>query len=123
MKKSSESTRTVVRPLYALLTPDGFVASNLPGWKNVTAIVNISPVMGARFSQMQITFGENGIGEGNTGALEFFVFILEGRGTAKIFGKKLIWPRAGYVFYSHQEREFHFSGDMGTKLARFSEKI
>ncbi|MEJ0089022.1 MAG: (S)-ureidoglycine aminohydrolase [Limisphaerales bacterium] len=122
MKKSSGSTRTVVRPLYALLTPDGFVASNLPGWKNVTAIVNISPVMGARFSQMHITFGENGTGEGNTGALELFVFILEGRGTVKIAGKKTDLKAGGYVFIPPRIN-FHFSGDKETKLVVFQKKF
>ncbi len=118
MKKSPGSTRTVVRPLYALLTPDGFVASNLPGWKNVTTIVNISPVMGSRFSQIQITFGQNGVGEGNTGALEFFVFILEGRSTLKIAGGKTDMVMGDYVFIPPKTK-FHFSGDMGTKLLVF----
>ncbi len=70
-------TRTIVKSRYALLTADGFVPGNLPGWKNVVVVVNISPVMGARFSQLQITLGGNGSGEGNTGALENFICLRE----------------------------------------------
>src|ERR1700722_932231 len=113
MNKSSGFTRTVVKRLYALLTPDGFVASNLPGWRNVTAIVNISPAMRAKFSQLQITFGENGVGEGGTGALEFFIYVLEGEGAAKIAGKKFDL-RAGNFIFIPPKTDFYFSGAKGT---------
>jgi (S)-ureidoglycine aminohydrolase len=122
MKKSSGFTRTVVRPLYALLTPDGFVPSNLPGWKNVTAIVNISPAMGARFSQVQITLGENGVGEGHTGVLEFFIYVLEGQCAAKIGGGKIGLVAGHYVFIPPKTK-FHFAGGKGTKLLVFQKKF
>jgi len=121
MKKSG-FTRTVVRPLYALLTPDGFVASNLPGWRDVTAIVNISPAMGAKFSQVQITFGENGVGAGDTGALEFFIYVLEGNGMAKTGGKKFDLAAGNYIFIPPRTN-FYFSGDKGTKFLIFQKKF
>ena len=31
-------TRTVIKSRYALITPDGFVPSNLPGWKGQDAL-------------------------------------------------------------------------------------
>lgn len=122
MNKSSGFTRTVVKPLYALLTPDGFVASNLTGWRNVTAIVNISPAMGARFSQLQITFGENGAGEGNTGALEFFIYVLEGKSAAKIAGEKFDLAAGNYAFIP-PKTDFHFSGGKKTKFLIFQKKF
>ncbi len=114
-------TRTVVKPRYALLTPDGFVPGNLPGWKNVVAVVNISPAMGAAFSQWQITFGENAVGEGNTGALEFFIYALEGKCVAKLGGQKYNLAAGGFVFIP-PETDFDFGGDTGTRLLIFQKK-
>src|ERR1039457_4699398 len=92
-------TRTVVKPRYALVTPDGFVPSILPGWKNAVIIINISPVMnGPRFTQMQITFGENSSGAGNTGALEHFYYVLAGQCSARLGGKKLELTAGSYIF-------------------------
>jgi (S)-ureidoglycine aminohydrolase len=115
-------TRTVVKPRYALLTPDGFVPSNLPGWRNVTAIVNISPAMGAKFSQLQITFDENGGGEGNTGAREFFIYVLEGKCVATIGGKKSNLTAGNFVFVP-PETDFHFGGNRGTGVLVFMKKF
>jgi len=39
------STRAVVKRNYALLTPEGFVPSVLPGWSNATCHVVISPAL------------------------------------------------------------------------------
>ena len=69
MVKKTGSTRTVVKRNYALITPDGFVPSVLPGWKNAVVIIHIAPVMnGPRFAQLTITLDENSSGAGNTGA-------------------------------------------------------
>jgi (S)-ureidoglycine aminohydrolase len=70
-------TRNVVKERYALLTPDGFVPSTLPGWSGVVSNILISPAMGAEFSQFLITFSKNGLGRGHTGATEYFVYLLE----------------------------------------------
>jgi (S)-ureidoglycine aminohydrolase len=101
-------TRTVVKPRYALLTPDGFVPSSLSGWKNVVAVANVSPAMGAKFSQLQLTFDENGSGEGNTGPLEFFAYMLEGKCSAEIGGKKSNLVTGGFAFIP-PETDFYFS--------------
>jgi (S)-ureidoglycine aminohydrolase len=102
-------TRTVVKRRYALLTPDGFVPSQLPGWKNVTAVVNISPAMGADFSQAQIRFGKGGRGEGNTGALEFFIYVIAG-GCRATVGRQKRNLVAGHFVLIPPDTNFHFSG-------------
>ena len=91
-------TRTTVKPLYALLTPDGFVLSHLPGWKNAAVVINISPVMGARFTQIQITLDANGVGEGNTGGFEYFFYVLDGAGTISTGGKTHKLEAGSYVY-------------------------
>lgn len=116
-------SRTVVKSRYALLTTDGFVPGNCPGWKNATVIVNISPAMGARFSQLQITLGRNGSGEGNTGTLGTFIYVLEGKCMSKIGGKKINLAAGGFVFVP-PETDFHLGGAIeGTRLLIFQKKF
>lgn len=44
-------TRSKIRSHYTLHTPDAFVRAPLPGMQNCTAIVHISPHLGAKFTQ------------------------------------------------------------------------
>ena len=117
-------TRTVVKPRYALITPDGFVPSVLPGWKNAVVIIHISPVMnGPRFTQLQITLGESGSGEGNTGALEHFYYMLAGGCQARVGGKKIELATGSYLFLPPNTR-FSFNGAApDTRLLVFQKKF
>ena len=45
------STRSAHERNYLLQTPDTFVRAPLPGMQRATAIVHISPALGARFAQ------------------------------------------------------------------------
>ena len=118
------STRTVVKPNYALITPDGFVPSVLPGWKNAIVIINIAPVMnGPRFTQIQISLDANSSGSGKTGALEHFYYVLAGDCTAQLNGKKHELVAGSYVFLP-PKTDFKFSGAAkGTKLLVFQKKF
>jgi (S)-ureidoglycine aminohydrolase len=73
-------TRTVVRPHYALIAPDGHVASVLPGWADCTPCVLLSPAMGAGLVQMLIDLKAGGRGRLSTGADEWFLYLVSGRG-------------------------------------------
>ena len=44
-------TRASVQPDHALITPDTHVSSPLERWENASAVVHISPAIGAEFSQ------------------------------------------------------------------------
>jgi (S)-ureidoglycine aminohydrolase len=91
-------TRTVVKQRYALLTPDGFVPSNLPGWKGAVCVVNISPALGARFTQLLITLEKDGHGEGNTGPNQYFLYVIEGAGGITVDQKRHRLERGSYVY-------------------------
>jgi (S)-ureidoglycine aminohydrolase len=91
-------TRSVVRHHYALLEPVGFVASPIPGWKNVTASIVISPALGARFAQTHFTFAKNGFGQGTTSDEEFCAYFVQGTGTAKIAGKEAALRAGSYLY-------------------------
>jgi (S)-ureidoglycine aminohydrolase len=94
-------TRTVVKPSYALLAPDGHVASALPGWSKCTSIVLISASRGAAFSQYLITLhADGGRGEGETGEDSWFFFVVSG--TAAINGATL--SRGGFAYVPPGDR-------------------
>jgi (S)-ureidoglycine aminohydrolase len=92
------STRTVVKLRYALLTPDGFVPSIVPGWTSAVVIVNISPALGARFTQLHVTLAADGAGEGNTGANQYFVYVIEGAGTITLPDKRHRLEAGSYIY-------------------------
>lgn len=88
-------TRNVIRPNYALITPDGYVASNLPGWTGATVNVLISAALGAELVQYLITLGAAGRGAGKTGADEWFIYVVTGK--VRINGASLAAGGFAYV--------------------------
>ena len=101
-------TRDIVKARYALRTPVGFVPSLIPGWKDAACIVQISEAMGARFCQMQVTLQKGSEGNGNTGSLEYVVYVLTGKCTGVLAGKTHNFSAGSYVYIppSHDFR-FH----------------
>jgi len=119
MTTLSGFSRNVIKQRYALLTPAGFVAAPLPGWKDAVCVVLISPALGARFSQMLITLGKAGRGFGNTGKTELLAFVLEGGCRVASGGRKHPLVNGSYVFIP-PGRSFEFSqADAGTRLLIF----
>jgi (S)-ureidoglycine aminohydrolase len=124
MKAKPGFTRTVIKRNYAIITPDGFVPSVLPGWRNTIVIINIAPVMGGpRFAQLQLTLNETSSGTGDTGALEHFYYVMTGDCTAQLNGKKHELTAGSYLFLLPKTK-FNFSGaTQGTKLLVFQKKF
>src|SRR5580765_1413855 len=115
-------TRTVVRSSYALITPDGFVPSVVPGWKNAVVVVNISPLMGARFAQLHVTLAADGVCEGNTGRRELFIYVLVGSASVLVGEKRHRLEAGSYAYVpAHQDMQLK-SGAANTQLVIF-EKI
>ena len=71
-------TRTIVRPKYALISPDGYVPSILPGWETGASFILISATMGAGFSQWLIDFKKDSSGKGETFGYELFIYVISG---------------------------------------------
>jgi (S)-ureidoglycine aminohydrolase len=117
-------TRTVVKRNYALITPDGFVPSVLPGWKNAVVHIHIAPVMdGPRFAQLTITLDETSSGTGDTGAMEHFYYVQTGACTVQANGKKHELTAGSYHFLPPKTK-FKFSNAFkGTKLIVFQKKF
>ena len=91
-------TRTVVKQKYALLTPDSFVPSSLPGWQKAVCHVLISPAMGARFSQVLATLESEGQCLGNTGGNQYFVYVVEGNASILLEERRHRLEAGSYVY-------------------------
>jgi (S)-ureidoglycine aminohydrolase len=108
-------TRNILRRNYALITPDGYVPSVLPGWSHSTAFVIISAAMGARVTQIIIDLEEGGTGSGDTGAEEYFFYIVAGQAACN--GNEL--STGGYAFVP-ANKYFEFTGTKsGTRVLMF----
>ena len=92
------TTRSVVKGRYALIAPNGLVPSLLPGWEKALCHVLISPALGARFSQVLIALEKDGQCAGNTGANQYFVYVLEGAASIVLDSRKHRLESGGYAY-------------------------
>lgn len=74
----SALTRSVVKSTHAVISPDGYINSQVPGWTNCTVNVIISEQMGARLCQTLITLNENGKLTGETNRSQLFFYVISG---------------------------------------------
>ncbi len=89
-------TRSSQQPNHLLLTPDTFVRTALPGMKGCSAIVHVSPALGAKFTQYTAEF-EAGGELGSTPA-QRFIFVMEGRLKLEVEGKSSELSARGYAY-------------------------
>jgi (S)-ureidoglycine aminohydrolase len=90
-------TRTSLHADHALLTPDSFVRTTLPGMKKATAIVHTAPPMGAAFTQYTAELEAGG--ELGPCAAQRFLFILDGEIRVLASGKNYALQPGGYAFF------------------------
>jgi (S)-ureidoglycine aminohydrolase len=101
-------TRDVVKARYALRTPAGFVAGWLPGWRDTVCVTQISAGMGARFCQLLVTLGETSEGRGNTGPIEYVIYVVAGSCRGELGGSRHALSADDYI-YLPVEHDFRFS--------------
>jgi len=124
MKLKSGFTRTMVKRNYALITPDSFVPSVLPGWKNAVVHIHIAPVMGGpRFAQLTITLDETSSGAGSTVTLEHFYYVQTGGCAAQLNGKRHELVAGSYLFLPPKTKFKFSAASKGTKLIVFHKKF
>jgi (S)-ureidoglycine aminohydrolase len=71
-------TRSRVARHYALITPDTHVVSPLIGWRNASAVVHISPELGARFIQYTAALAPGAASAMPGRGIQRLVYILSG---------------------------------------------
>ena len=89
-------TRSSQQANHLLLTPDTFVRTALPGMIACSAIVHVSPALGAGFTQYTAEF-EAGGELGGTQA-QRFIFVIEGRLRLEMEGKSQELTAKGYAY-------------------------
>jgi (S)-ureidoglycine aminohydrolase len=89
-------TRSSQQSNYLLLTADTFVRTTLPGMKACSAIVHVSPALGARFTEYTAEF-EAGGELGSTTA-QRLIFVIEGGLSLEVSGKSNALGERGYAF-------------------------
>jgi (S)-ureidoglycine aminohydrolase len=72
------TTRTRLARDHALIAPDSFVRSDLPGWEQTRGIIVIAPAMGARFVQYLAEMETGAVAGPAAEGVERMVFVLEG---------------------------------------------
>ncbi|HEY4111063.1 (S)-ureidoglycine aminohydrolase [Puia sp.] len=115
----SAQTRSVVKKNHALISPDGYINSNVPGWKHCTVNVIISKEMGARFSQTLITCQPGATLTGQTRQDQTFFYVVSGSIKATLHGIEKNLTTGHYV-YIPEWQEYHLSTAAdGTQLLSF----
>lgn len=85
-------TRSAHRGNHLLHTPDAFVRTPLPGMRNATAIVHVTPALGAQFTQYTVELQAEGYLPPSS--LQRFVYVLSGELQS---GEDALGP-GGYAF-------------------------
>jgi (S)-ureidoglycine aminohydrolase len=116
------TTRSVVKVRYALITPAGLVPSQLPGWEKAACHMLISPALGARFSQLLITLEREGKCAGNTGANQYFVYVLEGSASILLEARKHRLEAGSYAYLPSSQDVQIASSAPATRLLVFQKE-
>lgn len=115
----SALTRSVVKNNHAVISPDGYINSNVPGWTNCTVNVIINEDMGANLCQTFITFKQDGKLVGKTKESQIFFYIVEGECSATVSGETKVLTRGQFV-YVPIEKEYVFEDPAeGTQILTF----
>jgi (S)-ureidoglycine aminohydrolase len=77
-------TRSRYTNNHALIAPDSFVRSTLPGWDNTEVIILISAEMGARFTQYLAMMEPSGVAGPAPPGMERVIYVIEGEVTLKV---------------------------------------
>ncbi len=109
------TTRTVVRPLYALIAPDSHVPSVEPAWKQTAVFALVSPGIGARLVQTLYVVEAGGGGTGHTHGEEHFYYVVEG--ACRVNGHDLA---AGGFAYIPAGGTFEIISASGVRLLLFA---
>ena len=115
----SALTRSVVKRNHAVIAPDGYINSNVPGWTNCTVNVIINEQMGANLCQTLITAQRGCELKGSNKASQIFFYVIEGSATASAGGKTQALTKGQFV-YVPVETDYHFTNIAeGTQLLTF----
>ncbi len=115
----SALTRSVVKSNHAVISPDGYINSNVPGWTNCTVNVIINEQMGAHLCQTLITFNKGGQLTGSCIDSQIFFYVVKGQCTADIDSKEKVLTIGQYVYIPVGHEYIFDLPEEGTQLLSF----
>ncbi len=115
-------TRSKLASDYALITADTHVHSPLVGWEKASAVIHISPEMGARFTQYTATI-EAGGKSGTPGVgIQRFFYVQSGKCTLTIDDSDSHALESGDYAFLPADLQHTISGDAESKLIVFEKE-
>ncbi len=115
----SALTRSVVKRSHAVICPDGYINSNVPGWTNCIVNVIISEEMGANLCQTLVTMNRNGQLLGSTKLSQLFFYVVKGQCHAKVSGEEKTLTTGQFVYVPVQ-KEYQFNNvEESTQILTF----
>lgn len=115
----SALTRSVVKRNHAVISPDGYINSHVPGWVNCRVNVIINEQMGARLCQTLITAANNASVSGTTVASQLFFYIIKGSAVANISGETQTLMAGKYVYVPIGKAYSFTEIEEGTEMLTF----
>src|SRR5687768_2390097 len=115
-------TRTRITQRHALIAPDGHVKSEVPGITGAATIILISPAMGAKFTQLLVTFEAGGRVVMPANNIETVGFFETGGGVIEVNRSKSRIGAGGYFFSPAGESWSIGSPKRGTRVTLFQKK-
>ena len=115
----SALTRTVVKRSHALISPDGYINSQVPGWTNCTVNVLINEQMGAGLCQTLITAGEQARLAGVTEVAQIFFYVVAGSCQARVRKTRKALTTGQYVYVPVDEEYLFTDLGAGTQILTF----
>jgi (S)-ureidoglycine aminohydrolase len=115
----SALTRSVVKRNHALIAPDGYINSNVPGWTNCTVNVIINEAMGANLCQTLVTLNSKGEMLGSTKESQVFFYVVKGKCRATVSGRRQMLEKGQFVYVPVKKAYKFTSLEEGTQILTF----
>jgi (S)-ureidoglycine aminohydrolase len=116
-------TRTRIAPRHALIAPDGHVKSSVPGITGAATVILISEAMGAKFSQLLVTFEAGGSATLPANDIETVGYVMSGGATVTIGGVKKRCTAGAFFFSPAGETCAVTSPLRNTRVTLFQKKF
>ena len=104
---------------HAVISPDGYINSNVPGWINCRVNVIISEAMGAQLCQTLITAAKAAKLEGKTAGSQIFFYVIKGSATANIAGNAGHLSAGHFVYVPIESAYLLYDIEEGTEILSF----
>ena len=119
----SALTRSVVKSNHAVICPDGYINSKVPGWNNCTVNVIINESMGANLCQTLITADEGCNLKGVTQLSQIFFYVEQGEALVTV-GKHQQKLTGGQFVYVPINQQYSFENlDLRCRILTFHKEF